>query len=249
VVGREVRRARRHRGEARRLRVPVRGQEDLGDPPIAFFERYFEGPLVDHGRGILRAEGPLKFEWGRGQGSGTLAIAADRKVEVTAESAKQPLEFPKPLPAAIADGIREGVVVHCGYPEPILVLRDREALVYGFGDVFHFNKELVIRPNLILQKIGHRFRKDPGQGNEVTVTLALRRKGGAAETFDLSPGQSHTTKGLSIGAHRLEQNTGPGREGPGPQHWYAFELFGVGWESPQYHRPLAKIPPTAATEG
>ncbi|MBI1851140.1 MAG: hypothetical protein HYR85_12425 [Planctomycetes bacterium] len=195
---------------------------------------------------MLRAEGPLKFEWGRGQGNGSLQIGTDRRIEVLAESAKQGLDLPTPLPASIADGIREGVSVQFGYPEPILLLRERDHLVYGYGDVFHFNKELVIRPNLILQKIGHRFRKDPGQGNEVTVTLALRRKGGAAETFDLSPGQSHTTKGLSIGAHRLEQNTGPGREGPGPQHWYAFEVFGVGWEAPTYHRHLAKIPAPVA---
>ena len=149
-----------------------------------------------------------------------------------ADSARLDVEIPPILPAVIADGIREGISVRGAYPEPILILRDRDQLVYAYGDVFHFNKEIVITPNLVLQKIGHRFHSEPGLGNEVTVTLALRRKGAAAETFDLSPGRSHASKGMAIGAHRLEQNTGPGREVAGPQHWYVFEMFGVGWEAP-----------------
>jgi hypothetical protein len=187
---------------------------------------------------VLRAEGPLKFEWGRGQGTGTLQIDAARRVEVIAESSRQDLGLSGPLPPAIADGIREGVSVYCGYPEPILVLREREALIYAYGDVFHFAKELPIRSSFILQKIGHRFLRGAGDGNEVIVTLALRRKGAAAETFDLAPGQRHVSQGIAIGAHRLEQNTGPGREGPGPQHWYVFEVFGLGWDSAMFQKPL-----------
>ncbi len=161
--------------------------------------------------------------------------------DLFAESARQDVGLPRPFPAAIADGIREGVLVRCAYPEPILILRERENLVYAYGDVFHFNKEFPITPNLLLQKIGHRFHQAPGEGNDVTVTLALRRKGGAAETFDLGPGQWRKSKGLAIGAHRLEQNTGPGREAPGPQHWFVFEVFGRGWESPTFHMPLKPV--------